>query len=253
MQWISMHSASAARRMWWPSWSAGMLCRRRSVPTATPRWRWWCPSSTLWLQRLTWFGVSGIVIHKTMPSISSIMMPTQDLDHVRLEFFHYFSILRSIAIFKKSSDYLNVINSCSNSCSNPVTCVPCANLQYSKYSVVVSNNVLFNASANAEKYLGTCPDYASKSMITSKTDGSFVVLTLNAVTTNKYISVCGAYTYFKVYMPDPCSDLNIEGDIQSHIFYWQILSEARSSSCSNKWRAEYLRLQGEYRWRSLPN
>ena len=42
--------------------------------------------------------------------------------------------------------------------------------------------------------------------------GGFVTLVLNApASTTNYYSVCGDYTYFKVNMPNPCSDLNIQG------------------------------------------
>ena len=48
------------------------------------------------------------------------------------------------------------------------------------------------------------------------TDGTgFVTLVLNApASTTNYYSVCGDYTYFKVNMPYPCSDLNIQGTLQ---------------------------------------
>lgn len=44
--------------------------------------------------------------------------------------------------------------------------------------------------------------------------GGFVTLVLNAPSTTNYYSVCGDYTYFKVNMPDPCSDLNLQGIYQ---------------------------------------
>lgn len=43
------------------------------------------------------------------------------------------------------------------------------------------------------------------------TQGSFVLVNLNEESNKKYFSICGEYTYFQVYMPYPCLDLNIEG------------------------------------------
>jgi len=42
--------------------------------------------------------------------------------------------------------------------------------------------------------------------------GGFVTLALDGPkSTTTYYSICGTYTYFKVNMPYPCRDLNIEG------------------------------------------
>ena len=47
---------------------------------------------------------------------------------------------------------------------------------------------------------------------TSGGTGGFVTLDLDGpASTTKYYSICGTYTYFKVNMPYPCSDLNVQG------------------------------------------
>ena len=69
------------------------------------------------------------------------------------------------------TDYLNVLGYCTT-CTNPATCAPCSNLNKTRYAVVVSNNVLFNVTADRQKYLGSCPVTSSSTTTTSTSGGS---------------------------------------------------------------------------------
>ena len=56
-------------------------------------------------------------------------------------------------------------------CTDPGTCAPCSNLNKTRYAVVVSNNVLFNATADRQKYLGSCPATTSSTTTTTSNNG----------------------------------------------------------------------------------
>ena len=71
-------------------------------------------------------------------------------------------------VFPFRLDYLNVLGYCT-ACTNPKSCAPCSNLNNTRYAVVVSNNILFNATSDRQKYLGSCP--ATSSSTTTTTSG----------------------------------------------------------------------------------
>ena len=116
-------------------------------------------------------------------------------------------------------DYLNVIGACtSNSiCSNNLTCSPCSNIHNTRYSVVVSDDTNPNYSSNLNTYLGTCPSdpFAVPAPITTSGISQLVTtLALDASISSSnafQVSLCDQYTYFQVYIDNPCLDLNIQG------------------------------------------
>lgn len=56
-------------------------------------------------------------------------------------------------------------------CTDPGTCAPCSNLNKTRYAVIVSNNILFNATADRQKYLGSCPATTSSTTTTTSNNG----------------------------------------------------------------------------------
>lgn len=79
-------------------------------------------------------------------------------------------LLNNDADTRLGSYYLNVLGYCSNSstCTNVAQCgAPCSNLKKSHYSLVVSNNVVYNATADQHTYLGSCPSSAATTTTTS--------------------------------------------------------------------------------------
>ena len=112
--------------------------------------------------------------------------------------------------------YLNVIGSCTpdSLCTNDLTCSPCNNIYNTQYSVVVSDNANPNYSSNLNTYLGPCPSDPSITptpVTASGVSQLFTTLVLDGALSSTYLSLCDQYTYFQVYISNPCLDLNILG------------------------------------------